>query len=77
MFFKKPFDYYIMRPPERVRLIFLELISELKETGNQLDEVSEDGHSIESQISYTNWKDSGISDSDPATIKLKYFKFCI
>lgn len=73
MFFKKPFDYYIMRPPERVRLMFLELISELKETGNQLGEISEDGRIMESQISYTNWKDSGVSDSDPATIKLKYF----
>jgi hypothetical protein len=75
MFFRKPFDYYIMRPPEKVRLVFLELISDLRKTGNQLGEVSKDGLTIESQISRTNWKDGEVSDEDPATVKLKYFYY--
>ena len=67
----KPFDYYIMRPPEEVRLLCLDLVDRLLRSGRQLGEVSESGEIIESQISKTNWNYDEVEDK--STLQLKMF----
>jgi len=69
----KPFDYYIMRPPEKVRLMCLDLVKNLSISGNKLGEISSTGKVLESQISKTNWNNEPIEDN--STIQLKYFFF--
>ena len=71
MFFK-PFEYYIMRPPERMRLMCLSLINSLKYNDGPLSELSD--HSVDkniSKISYTNWNKNLVETE--STVRLKYF----
>ncbi len=71
MFFK-PFEYYIMRPPERMRLMCLSLIGSLKHNDGSLSEPSDDSADKNiSKISYTNWEKYPVETE--STLRLKYF----
>lgn len=68
MLFKK-FDYYIMRPPNRVRLMCLDVIKQVD--GKELVEDRSDTEIIQSKISETNW--NGEEPDNHSTVVMKHF----